>query len=593
MFYSQSEAGNGLTRGLENEIAKKTYVSTKLDRDLAKAILNGSLKLVILTGNAGDGKTAFIQKLESAAEAHGATLDAKDELGSKFTLDGRCYQTLYDGSIELDNKSNHEMLTDFFESLKGDSDPQSEGCLIVAMNEGKLTDFFTKSTDFKWLGAAILDHLITEVPLPESIAIVNLNLRSVVDAHYDQTSVLLDSILDRFVANEFWEPCESCPVKHRCPVFFNVNTFRIRDTGDLSEGNRDTTRKRNESARTARSRLKSIFQILHFRKRIHVTVRDLRSVLAFTLFGKKDCDEIISQVEEGDSDFANNFYYNAIFDTQEKDRIIELIRQFDFGKSSSPMTDSRLSFMRPGSQDFRDLFLSFERSQTDLDDLRKQYDARPKSPEDRTKENLMSAKEYVVSLRRKLFFEDAREENQEQVPHELVPYGSMQSFIDFVRTGEDPDDRLKRDIVLAISRSEKVYDEALGSENICIQTRHEHDLKVRAFFTYPAEYFLLERESKPEQAEYIEFLPASIILKHSERPISLEISLDLFEILMRIRDGYIPAAGEMRTFFLNLLMFKKQLMSTPSPQLLLSGDDFNTYQLSRTPENGVILKQSN
>ena len=280
MFYSQSEAGNGLTRGLENELAKKTYVDTKLDRDLAKAIFAGVLKLVILTGNAGDGKTAFIQKLEAAAKSHGATLDCKDELGSKFTLDGRHYQTLYDGSIELDNKSNHEMLTEFFVSLKGDSEPESDACLIVAMNEGKLTDFFTNSNDFKWLGAAILDHLITETPLPESIAIVNLNLRSVVDAHYDQTGVLLDSILDRFVANEFWEPCENCQAKHRCPVFFNVNTFRIRDTGNVNEGYRDTTRKRNESARTARSRLKRIFQMLHFRKRMHVTVRDFRSVSA-------------------------------------------------------------------------------------------------------------------------------------------------------------------------------------------------------------------------------------------------------------------------------------------------------------------------
>ena len=32
MFYSQSEAGNGLTRGLETDLARRTYVPTKLDR---------------------------------------------------------------------------------------------------------------------------------------------------------------------------------------------------------------------------------------------------------------------------------------------------------------------------------------------------------------------------------------------------------------------------------------------------------------------------------------------------------------------------------------------------------------------------------
>ena len=103
MFYSQSEAGNGLTRGLENELAKKTYVKTQLDRKLADAILDGQLKLVILTGNAGDGKTAFIQMLENAAVERGANLDAKDEVGSTFTIDGRGWYRTGD-NVEIDEE---------------------------------------------------------------------------------------------------------------------------------------------------------------------------------------------------------------------------------------------------------------------------------------------------------------------------------------------------------------------------------------------------------------------------------------------------------------------------------------------------------
>jgi len=38
-FYSQADAGNGLTRGLETDLAKKTYVPTKLDKELTPAIL--------------------------------------------------------------------------------------------------------------------------------------------------------------------------------------------------------------------------------------------------------------------------------------------------------------------------------------------------------------------------------------------------------------------------------------------------------------------------------------------------------------------------------------------------------------------------
>ena len=105
MFYSQSEAGNGLTRGLENALARNTYVPTKLDRELTAAILNKQYHLVILTGNAGDGKTAFIQKVEEAAVNRVTILSPHDSRGSRFTLDGRQYHTLYDGSVEGPNIS--------------------------------------------------------------------------------------------------------------------------------------------------------------------------------------------------------------------------------------------------------------------------------------------------------------------------------------------------------------------------------------------------------------------------------------------------------------------------------------------------------
>lgn len=597
MFYSQSEAGNGLTRGLENELARCTYVPTKLDRELRDAILQGDYHLVILTGNAGDGKTAFIQKLEEAAEGSGATVSRTDSLGSQFEVDGRSFRTLYDGSVELEGTTNLEMLADFFADFAGDGPPDASTCLVVAMNEGKLIDFLSHTTKFKWLSRSLLEHLQLDQPLPSDIVLVNLNLRSVVDASRAQTHSLFDQILDRYVAEEFWTECDGCPARHRCPVKFNVDTFRLRSTAGLSEKEAESVEERNASARVARSRLKSIFQILHFRKRIHVTVRDLRSVLAFTLFGKHTCAQIEEEIHSGEADFTDRYYYNAVFSATEKDRILGLLRDFDVGLASLPMTDSRLSFTRPGTHEFRQLFLQFEhpgtlgRTSSDVEDLRRLYDARPMSPEQRTPEALNSARKYVASLRRKLFFEgDQQDENgQRKFLAHLLPYDNIEEFMRFIETGNDPSSHLKRSIVLAISRSESIYDEQRGSENICIRTRHDADTAVKAFFTYPSAHFKLEVEKPPAQAKYVEFLPTSILLRHHNGKIVLEISLDLYEMLMRIRDGYVPAAGEMRAFFLNLLMFKKQLMSLPSERLLLSGADYHMYQMSWTPQNGISI----
>lgn len=599
MFYSQSDAGNGLTRGLEDKLARRTYVPTKLDRDLRVAILDGKYRLIILTGNAGDGKTAFIQKLEEAAEAAGATVSRPDSLGSQFELGGRTFRTLYDGSVETTGTTNEEMLATFFADFAGDSPPTADMCLVVAMNEGKLIDFVSHTTEFKWLSATLLEHIQLDAALPNDLVLVNLNLRSVVDASRAQTDSLFDQILDRYVAEEFWTACDGCPARHRCPVKFNVDTFRLRSTAGLSEKDADAAEERNTSARVARSRLKSIFQILHFRKRIHVTVRDLRSVLAFTLFGKHTCAQIEQELQQGEADFTDRYYYNAIFNATEKDRILGLLRDFDVGLASLPMTDSRLSFTKPGSPEFRQLFLRFEssgpsgRTTADVEDLRRLYDARPMSPEERTPEALGSARKYVASLRRRLYFEGDQpdETGQRKFLSQLLPYDSIEEFMGFIETDVDPSGHLKQSIVLAISRSESIYDEQRGRENICIRTRHDADTAVKAFFTYPSAHFTLEVEKSPPQAKYVEYLPTSIHLHHHERAISLEISLDLYEMLMRIRDGFVPAAGEMRAFFLNLLMFKKQLMSLPSERLLLSSADYNLYQMSRTPQNGVSIGQ--
>ena len=603
MFYSQSEAGNGLTRGLESDLAKKTYAPTKLDRELLDTILDGHRRLVVLTGNAGDGKTAFIQKLEQAATDRGAMLHKADLLGSRFSLNGTTFHTLYDGSVEVPGSTNLAMLEEFFSDLSGDSESKTSTCTVAAMNEGKLIDFLSHSTRFSWLSRTLLDHLQKNSPLPDGVVVVNLNLRSIVDASRDETDCLFDQILDRYVSEEFWLACDECDARHKCPVKFNVDTFRLRTTDELNEKDVEQVIARNASAQIARSRLKSVFQMLHYRKRIHITVRDLRSALAFTIFGKATCAQIERDIAAGNDNFTPRYYYNALFASDERDRILSLLREFDVGNASSPMTDGELSFLPPNLSEFSARFIDFQhhrnpalgRSAADSEEYLRQFDAKTRSPEARTAATLHAAQWYVASLRRKLFFEghfpidNDDSLGEKRFVDDLVPYDNIDEFMRFMNTDSDPAGQLKQQIILGISKSENIHDEARGRENICIRTRHDLESRVRAFFTYPSNQFILERELPPAQAQFVEFLPAALQLLHQERGVRLEISLDLYEMLMRIRDGYVPAAGEMRAFFLNLLMFKKQLLSNPSNRLLLTDNDYTLYEMSRTPNNGVAL----
>ena len=89
-MYSQSARTNAGTRGLD-AIGRETYVKTLLDENLRPAVLSGQFRLVIVTGNAGDGKTAFIQQIEQNVPS--GSLEQRPN-GSVFSLNNRRFLTI-------------------------------------------------------------------------------------------------------------------------------------------------------------------------------------------------------------------------------------------------------------------------------------------------------------------------------------------------------------------------------------------------------------------------------------------------------------------------------------------------------------------
>ena len=61
--YPGSRWGNRETRGLDSDFAEQTYVKTPLEAALYEDVRARRVRLVVLCGNAGDGKTALLQHL--------------------------------------------------------------------------------------------------------------------------------------------------------------------------------------------------------------------------------------------------------------------------------------------------------------------------------------------------------------------------------------------------------------------------------------------------------------------------------------------------------------------------------------------------
>lgn len=581
-IYSQSIISTGNTRGLDEQ----TYIETRLDKNLIPKIFNSSTKLVVLTGNAGDGKTAFIQKIETLAGDKGADFGSRTDNGSSFNLNGIFFETLYDGSQDFDGKNNEAVLTDFFRLLEGDKEPKAPFTKIIAINEGKLRDFIIENKKYKWLSKKVKEYLTEEeCDLPESLVFINLNLRSVVDDNDSNSIVdlLLDNFLDKTEPKKnTWEHCrqENCEYADRCYIKHNIDTFN-----DPVKGTE------------VRNRLKKILLAVHLKQAKHITMRDIRSVLSFILFNKYNCSQLQKHIDEN-MEVIDRFYYNNIFDKSEKDRILNLLAKLDVASVCNPKIDNFLYFTDPSSSEFNDLLNhSPESPRTDINHLQKFYENRPQGTQDVDIDRKKNAGIYHDSIRRKLLFEGNDNKMQSKLMagwRDLLPYSSknFKLYENFLQTGVDHKNELRNSITLAISKSERIYNDVVGSENLCIRSTNSSRSNTKAFYGFSAADFKVDIHHIGQQENYIEYKPYSVVFKHIDDSAQLEISLDLFEILMRIKEGYVPTSSEIKTFFLNLEMFKRRIVTKKSDSVFLTEDDTNLFKIERSATNKLVMTKA-
>ncbi len=181
---SQARLSNKSTRGMD-DLARAIYVDTQLDQELARSVLEGRHQLVIISGNAGDGKTAFIQQVEKKAEAAGAQLLSRTENQGRLLYGEREIWTLYDGSQDEGDRKSDQILLEFLAPYHINASASTctgASTRLAAINEGRLRDFLLTHRDefgaFARDIIAALDDPSSSLP-GEDVVLVNLNGRSV------------------------------------------------------------------------------------------------------------------------------------------------------------------------------------------------------------------------------------------------------------------------------------------------------------------------------------------------------------------------------------------------------------------------------
>ena len=610
-MYSQAWRDNSGTRGLD-EVARLTYVETRLDRLLRPAVLDGQYRLVIITGNAGDGKTAFIKTLEAEVADHGAHVEQVTPNSSTFLHRGLRFVTNYDGSQdEGHERANDQVLTEFFTPFADGTSLDGGRVHLIAINEGRLIDFFggpSGKAQFSRLGNQILEFFAEDgSDLPHWLLIVDLNQRSVVAADPDgPDGSILERQLQVLLRPEFWSPCAACQWQSRCFIRFNVNTLADPISGPA-----------------VRERLCTLFEVVHLRRRLHITMRDLRSALSWLLFRDHTCGDVAALLagHPQPDHFLSLFFYNAyaghgeplagradgtILNRAKDDRLVALLRQIDPAEIANPTTDRQIYFLKLGGLQM----MPFEgRSPADEPLM----DAARRGLHDgweavQSGEAVRQCWVHHASLRRKAFFE-RRDDGWKG----MLPYRNLALFR---KVTQEPDQamlkELKAMLVQSLSLAEGARNEDLARRYICLRAGQEPQAKIKSFRLFPADDFQAEVPPLGAAAgRFLEHTPDRLILYHAPqdeshrvpgaRRAELQVSLDVLELLVQIRDGFVPSPNDIRGYFINLVIFKNVLGHLPYRRALLTRDDQTFYELAlrdvatavlRRAEEGLILNSA-
>ncbi len=572
-LYSQSRYGNAGTRAghIQSAYDTLTYTPTKLDTKLLNAIIDGTYRLVIVTGNAGDGKTAFIKQIEGRAKN---VKRLTNRNGAEFTINSLPYISNYDGSQDEEERANNEVLSDFFEPFENtDSFHNSKQGRIIAINEGRLVDFLQLSGKFKNLEEIIDEYFYKEghAPLPQGLMIINLNLRSVTAKDENGDSLFRNQI-KKLTNPILWSRCGTCSHNAHCFIKYNVDTITDSAVGD-----------------EVVNRLEWLVRTISYKRELHITMRDLRSFLAFLISHDCSCNDVpllYEKYKEEPEKYWQYYYFNITSPDANGsgDRLLKLLRETDIAEVAIPNIDRDLYF---GLHQAKDFLLFADRTQSLLDFFNLNKTLIPAYQLD--KDRISTLKLRHQTFVRHQYFEG------NFVFANRIPYKSLNDFHDILNASATNSDQIiadaKQNLAYAISASEGCSNRLLAKDHLILSSARVNDPISKSYRRFNLNEFDMVVNKTEQLVQFIEYESDSLLFKYKEdNNIQLTISLDLFEMLHFIQQGFSPSLNDLRGRFVELQVFKNLLENKTYNEVIVTKNnkDFFVISLERGT-NKLIL----
>ena len=518
------------------------HSSTELETELLPRLFSGAPTLVILSGNAGDGKTAFIETVLERA----GLMDKPVPNESVVSLDGRPYLIVLDGSEDTYSKSNAQLLEDALGQFRGDQEIDAERGTLIAVNKGRLLSFLeSERNSYAALWALAQRRFADGEDTSHSkYLLVDLNDRTVVGPDPDES--LFGQVLTKLLHWDGWAECAKCEAEPACPVVFNVTALR-----------------RQETMR----RLWEVFALIDLDDRLHVTARHVVTRLASVISGGLRCPDIRSMVEEDQAFPERAYFYSGVFlgradeSSVEEAALNEIAAAYDPAETAEPARDRGLGFAIASGSLTEAALLDPLGPSSDIPALKREASSlASRTVDEGAAGNQLEYREAHLALmsrllRRRYFLAN---ENQS-----IVPVRSFRDYLDVVEHGDRT--QLAARIVHSLNATLGIRRVVGGG--LIVPRDYSRGLAGSGFaLQVPPEQF----EVLPgtglgttfRRSDFTRAWPRSLILAaqdEGQQFASLSIPLLMLEILDRADRGFRPTSRTERNYMIRVAAFYRRL----------------------------------
>ncbi|MCX8001192.1 MAG: hypothetical protein N2661_01290 [Anoxybacillus mongoliensis] len=473
-------------------------ISTKVEEHL-KNIFSSNPHSVILTGNAGDGKTRMCrlihdyfsdQKLKSWPEE--GVIAVPYEKGTiKIVKD----------LSELKEEIIYDILMELQKYVLGGH--QERIFFLIAANEGKLTKTLSKYKELEPIREKIIARFEHYDNNDTRLSVLNL---------LDVTSsIYVGKVLEKWNDSENWSFCDKCEKKESCVIYFNHQ---------------------RTSLPNVKQRLVDQYRLLDYLE-THITLREMLIHMSYVLTGGYVCTDIwqadyAKGKEKAMKVYYQNFYgINAGEEAFSEMRALKVFKSLDPGLYSYSVIDD---FIINGDI----------HGDTDIEEMHKKLFDNGLDMEFQYFRNMIEfyrnygegdqdfLEKWMPRLRRKLYFELENEKYFSTL--RLLPFEYVTEYISMFGD-KNNQSKMRKEIVNGLNRafSRRLVEKSKGS-SFQLKATNEN-LVIYGSFN-KGQINLYEEPSRND----LDHSPSKFYLSVDDR-VKLKINLLVFEYLMRLNAG--------------------------------------------------------